>query len=87
MESFWVQFLFVHLLQSESRHGGEECHTHENNFYGYRGRVQKYGILRSLRYIYLNPFRFLISSLGGSKFPSRKSERARWQNVLPTLNT
>jgi hypothetical protein len=32
-----------------------------------------YGTLRSLRYIYSNPFRFLISSLGLPKFPSQKS--------------
>jgi hypothetical protein len=25
VEFFWIQFLFVHLWQSEPRHGGEEC--------------------------------------------------------------
>ncbi len=39
VEFFWVQFLFVHLWQSKSRHGGEECRAHENNFYGYGGHV------------------------------------------------
>ncbi len=44
VEFFWIQFLFVHLWQSESCHGGEECRAHGNNLYGYRGRVQIYGI-------------------------------------------
>jgi hypothetical protein len=39
---------------------------------------KKYGTLRSLRYIYSNPFIFLISSLGLPKFPSQKS----WERVL-----
>ncbi len=28
VEFFWIQFLFVHLWQSESCHGGEECCAH-----------------------------------------------------------
>ncbi len=40
---FWIQFPFVHLWQSESCHGGEECRAHGNNSYGYRGWVQIYG--------------------------------------------
>ncbi len=39
VEFFWVQFLFVHLWQSESCHEREECHAHGNNFYGYGGQV------------------------------------------------
>ncbi len=31
---FWIQFLFVHLWQSESCQGGEECCAHGNNLYG-----------------------------------------------------
>ncbi len=45
---------------------------------------KKYGTLRSLKYIYSNPFRFPISSLGLPIFFLRKAERKRWQNVLPT---
>ncbi len=44
MEFFWIQFLFVHLWQNESCHGGKECRAHGNNLYGYRGQVQIYGI-------------------------------------------
>ncbi len=44
VEFFWIQFLFVHLWQSKSCHGGEECRAHGNNLHGYRGRVQIYGI-------------------------------------------
>ncbi len=40
VEFFWIQFLFVHLWQSKSCHGGEKCRAHGNNLYGYRGRVQ-----------------------------------------------
>ncbi len=39
----------------------------------------KYDTLRSLRYIHLNPFRFLISSLGSPIFFCRVVERERWQ--------
>jgi hypothetical protein len=34
---------------------------------------KKYGTLSPLRYIYSNPFRFPISSLGLPNFPSQKS--------------
>ncbi len=34
---FWIQFLFVHLFQSKSCHGGEECCAHGNNLYEYGG--------------------------------------------------
>ncbi len=44
VEFFWIQFLFVHLWQSESCHGGEECPAHGNNLYGYRGQVRIDGI-------------------------------------------
>ncbi len=46
VESFWVQFLFVHLWQSKSCHGGEECCAHGNNFYGYGGPVPKIWYLK-----------------------------------------
>jgi hypothetical protein len=36
-EVFWIQFLFVHLWQSESCHREEGCHDHGNNLYGYGG--------------------------------------------------
>jgi hypothetical protein len=36
-------------------------------------KYRKYGTLRLLRYIYSNPFRFLISSLGLPNFPSQNS--------------
>ncbi len=32
---FWIQFWSVHLWQSKSHHGGEECHAHGNNLYVY----------------------------------------------------
>ncbi len=34
VEFFWIHFLFVHLWQSKSCHGGEECRAHGNNLYG-----------------------------------------------------
>jgi hypothetical protein len=42
------------------------------------------GTLKSLRYIYSNPFRFPISSLGSPIFFLRKAERDWWQNMLST---
>ncbi len=59
------------------------CRANGNNFYVYGGRVQKYGTLRSLRYIYSNPFRFLISSLGLLNFPSQES----WEGALAKYTT
>ncbi len=44
VEFLWIQFLFVHLWQSKSHHGGGECRSHRNNLHGYGGRVQIYGI-------------------------------------------
>jgi hypothetical protein len=41
----------------------------------------KYGTLRSLRYMYSNPCRFWISSLGLTIFLLRIAERERWQNM------
>ncbi len=46
-----------------------------------RTSTKKYGTIRSLRYIYSNPFRFLISSLGSPNFPSQKPERDCWRNM------
>ncbi len=54
------------------------CRAHGNNFYGYRGQAEKNGTLRSLTYIYSNPLRFPISSLGLPNFPSQKS----WEGAL-----
>jgi hypothetical protein len=45
----------------------------EITFMDTEDKYKKYGILRSLRYIYSNPFRFPISSLGLPNFPSQKS--------------
>ncbi len=45
----------------------------EITFIDTEDEYQKYGTLRSLRYIYSNPFRFPISSLGLPNFPSQKS--------------
>jgi hypothetical protein len=45
----------------------------EITFMDTEDEYKKYGILRSLRYIYSNPFRFPISSLGLPKSPSQKS--------------
>jgi hypothetical protein len=74
MESFGVQFLFVHLWQSKSCHGEEECHAHGNNFHGYRGQVQKQWYLKITKvHIYSNLFRFPISSLGLPNIPPQKS--------------
>ncbi len=80
---FWIQFMFVHLWQRESCQGGEECHAHGNNLYGYGGWSIKNGTLSSPWYIYSNPFRFLISSLGLPIFFLRIDERERWQNMPP----
>ncbi len=59
------------------------CCAHGNNFYWYGGQVQKYGTLRSLRYIYSNLFRFPIFSLGLPNFTSQKS----WEGALPKYAT
>ncbi len=45
-------FLFVHLWQSKSCNGGEECRAHGSNFYGYGGQVQNVW--------YLNPTKVQI---------------------------
>jgi hypothetical protein len=46
---------------------------------------KKYVTLRLLRYIYSNPFRFLIYPWACLIFLLRKAERERWQNILPML--
>jgi hypothetical protein len=53
------------------------CHLHnvvpmEITFMDTEDEYKQYGTLRSLRYMYSNPFRFLISSLGLPNFPSQK---------------
>jgi hypothetical protein len=45
---------------------------------------KNHGTIISLRYIYSNPFRFPISSLGLPIFFLRIAERERWQNMPPT---
>ncbi len=45
----------------------------EITFMDTEDKYKKYGTLRSLRYIYSNPFQFPISSLGLTNFPSQKS--------------
>jgi hypothetical protein len=50
------------------------CHAHGKNFLDTEEDYKKFGILRSLRYIYSHPFRFLISSLSSPSFHSQKSQ-------------
>ena len=45
----------------------------EITFMDTEDEYKNYGTLRLLRYIYSNPFRFPISSLGLPSFPSQKS--------------
>jgi hypothetical protein len=52
---------------------GLPCWAHGKLFMDTEYKYKKYGTLRSLRYIYSNPFRFPISSLGLPNFPSQKS--------------
>jgi hypothetical protein len=56
----------------------------EITFMDMEDKHKQYGTLRSLKYIYSNPFRFPIFSLGLPIFFLRKAERERWQNMLPT---
>ncbi len=57
----------------------------EITFMDTEDEYKKYCIIRSLRYIYSNPFMFLMSSLGTPNFFLRKAERGRWQNRPPML--
>ncbi len=50
----------------------------EITFMDMEDEYKKYGTLRLLRYIYSNPFRFLISSLGLPNIPSQES----WEGAL-----
>jgi hypothetical protein len=50
----------------------------EITFMDTEDEYKKHGTLRSLRYIYSNPVRFPISSLGLLNFPSQKS----WEGAL-----
>ncbi len=54
------------------------CRAHGNDLYGYGGWVQKYGTLSPLKYIYSNPCRFPISSLGLPNIPSQEG----WEGAL-----
>jgi hypothetical protein len=45
----------------------------EITFMNMEDKYKKYGTLRLLRYIYSNPFRFPISSLGLPNIPSQES--------------
>ncbi len=45
----------------------------EITFMDMENEYKKYGTLRLLRYIYSNPFRFPISSLGLTNIPSQES--------------
>ena len=56
----------------------------EITFMDMKDAHSKYGTLRSLRYIYSNSFRFLISSLGLHIFFPRIVDKERWQNIPPT---
>jgi hypothetical protein len=62
---------------------GKSVMPMEITFMGMEDKHLKYGTLRSLRYIYSNPFRFLISSLGSPIFFLGIAERERWQNIPP----
>jgi hypothetical protein len=50
----------------------------EITFMDMEDKYYKYGTLRSLRYIYSNPFRFPISSLGSLIFLLKIAEREWW---------
>jgi hypothetical protein len=50
----------------------------EITFMDMEDKYLKYGTLQKLRYIYSNPFRFPISSLGLSIFLLRLAEREQW---------
>jgi hypothetical protein len=52
---------------------GKSAMPMEITFKDTEEECKKYGTLRLLRYIYLNPFRFLISSLGLPNIPSQES--------------
>jgi hypothetical protein len=44
----------------------------EITFMDVENKYKKYGTLRLIRYVYSNPFRFLISSLGLPNIPSQE---------------
>ncbi len=73
-----MQVLFVHLWQSKSCQGGKSVVPIEITFMDMEDNHYKYGTLRSLRYIYSNPFRFPNSSLGSPIFFLGIAERERW---------
>jgi hypothetical protein len=56
----------------------------EITFMDMEDKNKKFGTLRSLRYIYSNPFRFPISFLGLPIFFLRIAKRERWHNMPPT---
>ncbi len=58
----------------------------EITFMDTEDKYLKHGTLGSLRYIYSNPFRFPISSLGSPIFLLGIAEREQWQNMPPTAN-
>jgi hypothetical protein len=50
-------------------------------------KYKKYGTLRLLRYIYSNPFRFPIASLGSPNIPSRKSREGALAKYIADAQT
>jgi hypothetical protein len=56
----------------------------EITFMDMKDAHSKYGTLRSLRYIYSNPFRFPIASLGLPIFLLSIAERERWRDMPTT---
>jgi hypothetical protein len=63
---------------------GKSVMPMEITFMDMEDKYLKYGTLRSLRYIYSNPSRFPLSSLGWPIFLLRIAEREHWQNMPPT---
>jgi hypothetical protein len=68
------QVLTSHIVVSSVK-ASLSCRAHGNNFYGYGGQLQTVWYLKitKLRYIYSNPFRFPISSLGLPNIPSQEN--------------
>jgi hypothetical protein len=63
---------------------GKSVMPMEITFMDMEDKHYTYGTLRSLRYIYSNPFRFPISFLGLPSIFLRIAEREWWQNMPQT---
>ena len=80
---FGSSFCLFILCRASLAMAGKSFVPLEITFMDTEDEYKKYGILRSLRYIYSNPFRFPISSLGRPNFPSQKS----WEGALAKYTT